>query len=707
MPTSVERLKELLFDDEAQALHKLAKRVDSIADIDTRGREELRQQLEQVFSRAGTQERLTVSVAEILDEALRRAEVSQHSDLSRAIAPLVVTTIKSELRNSQDEMVEALYPITGRLVKSYVASAMKDLADQMNRRLEQNPVMLRLQSLTTGRSVAELALAGTQDFTIRELYLIRRGSGELVAHWPDTPMSGREQTMSGVLAAINEFANEAFAADQASLRHIDLGDADVYLRGSPLYLLAARCSGTAPVTVEETIDDAFLVAVEKQHQIEQHAEPGTDLSRRRASALADVGQALETGIAAAKAASQNPAGGGRGLTILSTLVLLPLIAWFAASWYVQFAESRVRDKAERTIALIPGMQGYPTQVEVASLGRKVTVSGLVPSQDTETEIVRRLTTEMPGADIRNRLTIVAGSGIVIPEIPEIPDLSPEFTSIRRDVTELGTSVSRQAMLRTSDRAAERLRQAARDLDRAAKDMTNAERSAKLSREAGSIETIISDLKLRRADLAAWRDTAPPAKLAAVFGDLSRQVETTGNGIVAPPGVALPPPAKATAAGPLDIEIERLAAESERLAGFAASLSVAALMQTPPVQPTSRQRLERFVREKAIFFASDTGYRDVTASTRVLEDLAGLIKSTDALVRIVGYTDEAGGQLRNVPLAQQRAEKVRQDLLALGTPPARLVAVGRANALDVSVSKGAFSPNRRVEFEIGFDGETQP
>ena len=262
MSQSVDRLKELLFDDEAQALHELARKVESIADIDARGREELKQRLEEVFARAGTHERLTASVAEILDEALRRAEVSQHADLSRAIAPLVVTTIKSELRNSQDEMVEALYPITGRLVKSYVASAMKDLSDQMNRRLEQNALMLRLQSLTTGRSVGELALAGTQDFEIRELYLIRRGSGELVAHWPDAPMSGREQTMSGVLAAINEFANEAFAADQSSLRHIDLGGEDVYLRGSPVYLLAARCSGTAPQSVEQVIDDTFLTAVE-------------------------------------------------------------------------------------------------------------------------------------------------------------------------------------------------------------------------------------------------------------------------------------------------------------------------------------------------------------------------------------------------------------------------------------------------------------
>ncbi len=53
-------------------------------------------------------------------------------------------------------MVEALYPITGELVKAYVATAMKDLTRRMNRRLELNPMMLWFRSLMSGYSRAEL-----------------------------------------------------------------------------------------------------------------------------------------------------------------------------------------------------------------------------------------------------------------------------------------------------------------------------------------------------------------------------------------------------------------------------------------------------------------------------------------------------------------------------------------------------------------------
>ncbi len=117
--------------------------------------------------------------------------MSRHAELASAVAPLIVKTIKTEIRNSQDELVEAIYPATGRIVQAYLTSALRDLANDINRRFELNPVMLRLRSLITGKSVAELAIAATQRLRLEEVYLIRRGSGELMARWPEVRKSRR------------------------------------------------------------------------------------------------------------------------------------------------------------------------------------------------------------------------------------------------------------------------------------------------------------------------------------------------------------------------------------------------------------------------------------------------------------------------------------------------------------------------------------
>lgn len=118
MSQSVTRLKELLFDSESRQLGDLQRELEALArrqhehltDLSTR-QTAITERADAAFERAGSDERLLKSVAAILDGALREAEVNRHEQLSRAIAPLVVKSIKYELKNSQAEMVDALYPI--------------------------------------------------------------------------------------------------------------------------------------------------------------------------------------------------------------------------------------------------------------------------------------------------------------------------------------------------------------------------------------------------------------------------------------------------------------------------------------------------------------------------------------------------------------------------------------------------------------------
>jgi outer membrane protein OmpA-like peptidoglycan-associated protein len=736
MSQSVARLRELLFDNEAQALGDLAKRIDSLADVDTRarddlarridgladidarGREELRRKIDEVYARAGNTERMTASVSEVINEALRRAEVSTHSELTQTIAPLVVTTIKTELRNSQDEMVEALYPITGRLVKAYVASAMKDLSDQMNRRLEQNPLMLRLQSLTTGRSVGDLALAGTQDFDVKELFLIRRGSGELVAHWPDTPVSGRDHAMSGVLAAVNEFANEAFSADQTSLRQIDIGNEEVYLRGSPIYLLAARCSGRAAKSIEQTLDDAFLSAVETQQAIDARPASAADATKAKMAALASVGESLKGEVAHQLEDLRRPAGTG-ALKSIAALIVLPLLGWMAWGWYNDYRIAGMNSVAKSIVAADPAMQGYPIDVAISEGGNSLTISGLTPSQQAKSRIVADLKRSLPDVALEDRLSAVAGNGV------PVPDVRPELTRVREDMATTVSEISRSALVRTHGRAEWRLKQAAADLDRAASTATDKSQSDVLKLNAAETSAIISEMKPLSAAIGSLPNAAKDAKAAAAFGALSVRLQSHGDSLIRaaggdagsqPTGKSATP--QLAGAQSLEASVEQLAAECERIAALAATVSIAkslrpvtttavaapVVAQAPQISP--QDRLANWARSHAIFFASNLDYRNTDSAARYIDELAKLMKATPALVRIVGYTDEAGGQNRNSALALDRAEKIRRDLIALGIQPSQIITVGRTGANELSDARGASSPNRRVEFEIGFEGEAQ-
>ena len=447
MSQNVDRLKELLFDSETKSLTHLEQQIQSLTQSEAEKRAELGRRIDEVFERAGTQERFLNSVAAVIDSALRKAEVERHGPLANAVAPLVVRTIKNEIRNSKDELVETLYPMTGRMVQAYVASAMKDLANDLNRRLDSNPFMLRIRSLATGKSVAELALAESQKLKVEEIYLVRRGTGELIGRWPETSDEpGRDHVMSGILAAINDFSTAALSDQGSALRQIDVGERQLYLRASPLYLLAAKCAGTAPSEVEAILDDAFLAALEKIQQAGGDPDVIAENPESGARLLGSVSAQLEESVEEKQSEIAAERSGISPLKILAWMIGLPLAAWLSWSFYADYRKDRAQAIASDVISNTPSVSGYPIRLDVGYLGQTVTVSGLVPSADARDTFVSRLRNTLPRTEIRDRLSVLpSGLEIIEPEIArvkrELAGLEPEINRVREEVSGIDPKVA--------------------------------------------------------------------------------------------------------------------------------------------------------------------------------------------------------------------------------------------------------------------------
>lgn len=739
MSDGVVKLKELLFDVETQTLADLQSRIDEltvsgrhertalderIAHLASREagfRLELSSRLDEVFARAGTLERFQSSVAEVLDKALRDAEVARHGELSEAIAPLVTRTIKTEIRNSKDDLVEALYPMTGRMVQAYVASAIKDMMNEINRRLGENPTMLRLRAWTSGRSVAELALLESQRLDVDEIYLVRRGTGELVDHWPpDAGGGNRGHMMSGILSAINEFATEAFDVKGPGLRRLDIGEDQVYLRASPTFLLAAKCKGTAHASVEKIIDAEFLSALDTRFKSEPAAAPGSGPDdgdgTPAETALATFAQQLEQRIVSRqeelRSGGFNPA---KLLLWLAALSLAALIGWWA---YATFTTERTRSLARGVIESSEPMRGYPVELTVAPYGESIAVSGLTPSPEAKSGLIAGLKAALPGVPVDDGLTVVASADARIkPEVDrlreEVTGLSenvpPEVSRLRNEVSDLRTVMAREAAARAVLRATSRLSGVAPELDRlaAAEPATGETGVSRSTLPAAVSATVRSlgnlDFQDATVPLAAMADRIDEAR--AGLGDAIAALSSRTSPIAAPAR----PSADATQpdSGRLAESAEALALEAERFATLVIAMDQASAVRTPPIAlpaPTERDRLEAFARANAIFFANGTEFRDPQAARAVMRKLAETARGGKLLVRVVGYTDEQGARQSNMVLAQDRAQVVYDELIALGMPAERLSVIGRADGRMLSRAIGETSPNRRVQFEVGFDGE---
>ena len=345
-----DRLKQLLLAPETDRLEASEARIEALD------------------QRVGTPDRLEAATSEILVEAFRRAEIARHRELAGAVAPVVVAAIRNEIKNSKDMMVEALYPITGRLVTAAVANAFRDLVADLNERLDRTLSTrywrLRFRSMMTGRPLSELALAEAQRPELRRLLLLERGSGRLVASWhADDETDDQSELVSGLIAAITEFASSVYGSRSGELRTLDLGQARVFLRGAPLYLVAAECGGQLRPEHERELDDAFLSLVSRIDHAPDDARP----------ALAHMAETLFKQRLPTEKKSSLP-------LILVGAALLGLLAWWASGPILRgLQERRIESAFAQARAAGPGLDAFPLRVSVDHASKTVTLAGLAPS----------------------------------------------------------------------------------------------------------------------------------------------------------------------------------------------------------------------------------------------------------------------------------------------------------------------------------------
>ncbi len=348
----LDRLKRLL----------LAPETDRLAAVEDR--------VKALDARVGAPERLEKATAEILVEAFRNAEIARHRDLANAVAPVIVAAMRSEIRNSKDMMVEALYPITGRLVSAAVANAFRDLVADLNVRLERTLSTqhwrLRLRALMTGRSMSEVALAEAQSPQLRRFLLLERGSGRLIAAWrADGEADETSELVSGLIAAITEFAANVYQAHDGELRTLDLGQTRVFLRATPAYLIAADCAGPLRAEDERAFDDGVLHLVGRLDSGETTPEEG----------VAAVAEGLFEQVEPQRKA------GSRWRLWLVALALVALAAWAASGPVLRQMKDRAIAAAfAQAVAARPQLAAFPLRAEVDHRAGAVTLIGVAPTQ---------------------------------------------------------------------------------------------------------------------------------------------------------------------------------------------------------------------------------------------------------------------------------------------------------------------------------------
>jgi outer membrane protein OmpA-like peptidoglycan-associated protein len=339
------------------------------------------ERLGKIDARVGDRKKFAATAGDAMVDALKHAEEKRHRDVSSALAPFLVSVIRSEIKNSKEMLIEALYPIMGRLVTASVAGAFRDLIESLNARIDglvsANSWRLRLRALMTGRTMAEVALAEAEAGRLKRALLLERGSGRLLAMWPEKDRDadgGNADLESGMIAAITEFAANVYADQGGELRMLDIGSGRVFLRASPRVIVAGECGGALPRLVERRLDDAFLDIVERYEKDEA------------ACGAEEIGALLDGAMAAP---AQMPL--SKAPVIVFGLAMAALAIWFAWNPVLHgWRERRIRAAYETAMAEHPALAQYPLHLDIDHGDGTVVLRGLAANETDPQAVVEAI-----------------------------------------------------------------------------------------------------------------------------------------------------------------------------------------------------------------------------------------------------------------------------------------------------------------------------
>ncbi|MEZ5854807.1 MAG: OmpA family protein [Hyphomicrobiaceae bacterium] len=410
------------------------------------------------------------------------------------------------------------------------------------------------------------------------------------------------------------------------------------------------------------------------------------------------------------------------LKIVFWIFALPLLAIGAWQLYISVITGNLQRRADDIVAGIPQLSGYPLRVHVERGAERMWVTGLLPDHETRRALLGRLKALAPTVSLTPEVSVLPKADVEARLNREGLRRALERARLRTATLVTDLSASVQRFVRVEDRRlAEDALKAARDaktgieaidVDGAAEGRSFQELNQAIAGLRGAAERLnaVTDTPVEQR-VAPPKDATEAADAVVHVADrlmilvsaleqrrnvapLARSINDVREQAVAVDRRASEVERRANEkVEALDTRLEQRIAELERM-----------LKTLQPKPPTPLEELKAFVGENAIFFENDLDYREPAVAAKTLDGLASLLKATDVLIRVVGYTDEVGATARNSTLSAARAKRVVDDLVARGIAPGRLVPVGRTNALNLSSDTGPGSSNRRVEFEIGYVSE---
>jgi hypothetical protein len=204
------------------------------------------------------QQNLSSKVNPIIDKKLE--EFTQQ--IPKTLGPTITKTLARQIKNSKDQVVEALYPIMGKMIKKYISQEISLLTERINKQLEDsfstNSWKRKFKSWFGGVKEEELLLSQLSSISqVEQVLVIEKNSGMLIGQYTKTETIDQDM-VSGMLTAIKSFVEDAFNEKSQNLELIEYELYHIHIQSFVSFYVAVAISGEYNLIYKNKIQDIIF-----------------------------------------------------------------------------------------------------------------------------------------------------------------------------------------------------------------------------------------------------------------------------------------------------------------------------------------------------------------------------------------------------------------------------------------------------------------
>ena len=175
--------------------------------------------------------------------------------------------IERKLQASQEDLLNVLYPIMGKMIRKYLAQQLQALKESVENQIRQS-FLGRLKAYLFGVKESDMIISQAIQSRVQEAYVIQQHSGLLLGSASASSSQTLDKDMlAGMLTAIKAFVQDAFVQSDVDLELINYGDYQILIQDCYSYYIALAVKGQLTNKEKEKYMELLLKFAENELNI--------------------------------------------------------------------------------------------------------------------------------------------------------------------------------------------------------------------------------------------------------------------------------------------------------------------------------------------------------------------------------------------------------------------------------------------------------